>query len=274
MTQADPRKLDLRPSVTLERLRWGESGPRSGVREVPEETAVAIVHDAATTAVLMASPIDLADLAVGFSLTEGIIAGPAEIRSIEVVTTPIGVEVRCWLTNDRSAALAVRRRTLAGPTGCGLCGIDSLTEAMRSPEKVGEGVMLSAEAARQALSDLAGGQALGGLTHAVHAAAWWREGQGVVAIREDVGRHNALDKLIGCLARTDVAPDSGVLLLTSRVSVEMVQKAAAFGVQILVAVSAPTALAVRAAATAEMTLIAVARADGFEVFNRPDRIRV
>ena len=260
-------------TATLERFRWDGGGLEGGVRRLPEEAAVALVHDATTTAVLMATPGDLEDLAIGFSLTEGIIADLAEVRSVEVAATPLGIEVRTWLQANRSVALAARRRTLAGPTGCGLCGIDSLAQAMRPIARVGEGVTLSAARTSQALDDLAQAQAIGRLTRSVHAAAWWTPQRGVVAIREDVGRHNALDKLIGALSRSGAAPDSGVLLLTSRVSVEMVQKAAAFGVQIMVAISAPTALAVRAAGQAQMTLIAIARNDGFEVFNRPDRVR-
>lgn len=243
-----------------------------GERPIPEETPVAIVHDATTTAVMMATPADLEDFAVGFSLTEGVIADPGEITAIETVASDPGVEVRVWLRSDRSAALAARRRTLAGPTGCGLCGIDSLSEATRSCRPVGEGVQLESAQILAALNDLAAGQILGARTHAVHAAGWWSLTAGLVAVREDVGRHNALDKLVGTLARGDVAASSGVLVLTSRVSVEMVQKAAAFGAQVLIAVSAPTALAVRTAREAGMTLVAIARQDGFELFTRPDRV--
>lgn len=243
-----------------------------GERPIPEETPVAIVHDATTTAVMMATPADLEDFAVGFSLTEGVIADPGEITAIETVASDPGVEVRVWLRSDRSAALAARRRTLAGPTGCGLCGIDSLSEATRSCRPVGEGVQLDSAQILAALNDLAAGQILGARTHAVHAAGWWSLTAGLVAVREDVGRHNALDKLVGTLARGDVAASSGVLVLTSRVSVEMVQKAAAFGAQVLIAVSAPTALAVRTAREAGMTLVAIARQDGFELFTRPDRV--
>ncbi|MEO8112856.1 MAG: formate dehydrogenase accessory sulfurtransferase FdhD [Phenylobacterium sp.] len=207
-----------------------------------------------------------------FSLTEGIIAAPGEIQSLEVAPTALGVEVRVWLRADRSQALSARRRTLAGPTGCGLCGVDSLAEAMRAPSVVGEGLSLRSADVHRALASLPDAQALGGRTHAVHAAAWWTPDGGLVAVREDVGRHNALDKLAGALARAGVGPASGVLLLTSRVSVEMVQKAAMFGAQALVAVSAPTALAVRTATAAGLTLIAVARDDSFEVFTRPDRV--
>jgi len=252
------------------RSRWTASGVEPGSRDLPEETAIALVHDAATTAVMMATPADLEDFGVGFSLTERLIQSPDEITGLEVVPAPDGIEVRMWLKQPASAALAGRRRTQAGPTGCGLCGIDSLAEAARTPPVVPAGFTVSPATIRRALADLAPAQRLGAATRAAHAAAWWADG--IVALREDVGRHNALDKLAGALARSNVSAEGGVLLLTSRVSVEMVQKAAAMGVQVLVAVSAPTALAVRTAQAAGMTLVAVAREDAFEVFAHPERI--
>jgi FdhD protein len=252
------------------RWRDGEVGP--GARDIPEETAVALVHDATTTAVMMATPADLEDFAVGFSLTEGVVAEVAEIRDLDVVWTPLGAEARVWLRAERGAALTARRRRLAGPTGCGLCGVDSLAEAVRAPARVGEGLSVTYAQVQAALAALQPAQALGARTRAVHAAGWWTPAQGLVAVREDVGRHNALDKLVGALARSGVSGAEGLLLLTSRVSVEMVQKAAVLGAQVLVAISAPTALAVRTAEAAGMTLIGVARDDGFEVFTRPDRV--
>jgi len=180
------------------RTRWTAAGPEAGSRDLPEETPVALVHDATTTAVMMATPADLEDFGAGFSLPQGLIAA------------------------------------------------------------------------------LAPAQELGRATRAAHAAGGWTRDLGLVAAREDVGRHNALDKLVGALARSEArmrtSMDDGLLALTSRVSVEMVQKAAALGAQIVVAVSAPTALAVRTADAAGITLVAVARDDGFEVFTRPDRI--
>ncbi len=239
-------------------------------RHIPEETPVALVHDAMTTAVMMATPLDLEDFAVGFSLTEGIVKNLSEIRTIEIVAGEMGIEARAWLNANRSTELTARRRRLAGATGCGLCGIDSLAESVRNIPAVGEGVKISAKNIHRALDALRDGQVIGNRTRAVHAAAWWAKE--TLTIREDVGRHNALDKLVGALTRAGTGQGSGVMVLTSRVSVEMVQKAATFGAQILIAVSAPTALAVRTAQMAEMSLIAIARDDSFEVFNRPDRI--
>ncbi|WP_293367749.1 formate dehydrogenase accessory sulfurtransferase FdhD [Phenylobacterium sp.] len=241
-------------------------------REVPDETAVALVHDGSTTAVMMATPSDLEDFALGFSLTEGIIADASEIENLEVVETKLGIEVRMWLARPRSEALASRRRYLAGPTGCGLCGIDSLSEARRASPKVAEGLQISAIDIAAALEALPERQTLGAATRAVHAAGWWALSGGFVCLREDVGRHNALDKLVGALRAAHEPRPEGVLFLTSRVSVEMVQKAAVLGAQVLVAVSAPTALAIRTADEAAITLVGVARRDGFEIFTRPDRI--
>jgi FdhD protein len=243
-----------------------------GRREAPEETPIAIVHDAATTAVMMATPADFEDFAYGFSFTEGLIGEPADVTAFEAEASDLGVELRVWLASDRSAALASRRRAVAGPTGCGLCGIESLAEAARAARVVGEGLRVNDAQVHAALAALPAAQALGQRTRAVHAAGWWTPDRGLVAVREDVGRHNALDKLIGALWLAGEDADAGLVVLTSRVSVELVQKAAAFGAQMLVAVSAPTALAVRTAGAAGMTLVAVARDDAFEVFSRPDRI--
>ncbi|WP_312144689.1 formate dehydrogenase accessory sulfurtransferase FdhD [Brevundimonas sp.] len=258
-------------SQELGRRRWSASGWEAGRRAVAEETPVAIVHDASTTAVLMATPHDVEDLALGFSLTEGIIERLDQVTGIDVVTGPHGVEARLWLAAERSHRLSARRRRMTGPTGCGLCGIDSLAEAAPRPPVVTQSLSLTPAQLMTAMETLSDSQRLGRETRAAHAAGFWNPGAGLTHVREDVGRHNALDKLAGALF-TRSATTSGVILLTSRVSVEMVQKTAAIGASILCAVSAPTALAVRTAEAAGITLVAVARQDGFEVFSRPDRI--
>ncbi|MBJ7486354.1 formate dehydrogenase accessory sulfurtransferase FdhD [Brevundimonas sp.] len=262
----------LRTTHSALRTAWKRGGGFiSGLRCLPEESAIAIVHDASTTAVMMATPSDLEDFAIGFSLSEGVIDAIEDIRSIEVVQGDLGVEVRVWLVAGKGQRLAKRRRRLAGPTGCGLCGVDSLVEAVRPPRPLPPDEMkVEAEALIAAMDALAEAQTLGRETRAVHAAGVWTSAEGLLAVREDVGRHNALDKLIGARARAGAM--GGVVLLTSRVSVEMVQKAAVMGATILCAVSAPTALALRTAEAAGMTLVAVARSDGFEVFSHPDRV--
>jgi FdhD protein len=244
----------------------------AGFRAIPEETAVALTYDGSTQAVMMATPADLEDFAIGFSLTEGIVAALSDIRSLEIVPEAKGIELRMWLTKARGEALAARRRHLAGPTGCGLCGIDSLTEAVRAPAKVTSELALDPATILGALKSLPAAQALNRDTRAVHAAGLFRQGEGLLLAREDVGRHNALDKLVGAAFRAGLSASDCVLLLTSRVSVEMVQKAAVLGSPIIVAVSAPTALAVRTAEEAGITLVAVARDDGFELFTHPRRI--
>ena len=259
------------PTRRVAAVKVTAEGRRDVERLLPVETPVAIVADATTFAVMMATPSDLEDFATGFLLTEGLISSCGDIREIDVAAVALGVEARVWLQPGVGVALTERRRRLAGPTGCGLCGVESLAEAVRPPPRVQGSLSVSRDDIRTALEALAAGQALGQATRASHAAGLWRQGQGLVAVREDVGRHNALDKLAGALARAgDVAP--GLLVLTSRVSVEMVQKAARLGAPVLAAVSAPTTLALEAAEQGGITVVAVARSDGFEIFTHPERI--
>lgn len=260
------------PTAAVASTIWRQSGMTDGKRIIPEETAVAFTYDGGSYAVMMATPSDLRDFALGLSFTEGVISSPADIKQLEIVEHDSGIELRMWLTEPRAGALSERRRYLAGPTGCGLCGIDSLTEAVRPIRHIADGAVFKPAEIMRALSELPSRQDLNRQTRAVHAAAFWRSDTGLVAVREDVGRHNALDKLAGALLRNEVKRNGGMVLLTSRVSVEMVQKTAAIGAPLIVAVSAPTALALRTAEAAGITLIGVARDDGFEVFTHPQRI--
>jgi FdhD protein len=260
------------PVRTVGRQVWRGSGVTAGTRAIPEETALALTYNGGTYAVMMGTPLDLADFAIGFSLSEGIVQSPDDICSLDIVALDDGIELRMWLAQSKADRMSERRRHSAGPTGCGLCGIDSIAEAIRPAAIVEHGRSFSPQEILAAMRGIPPLQAINIETRAVHAAAFSTPARGIVALREDVGRHNALDKLAGALAQSKVPASEGMVLLTSRVSVEMVQKAAAMGAPLMVAVSAPTALAVRMADAAGITLVAIARADGFEVFTHPERI--
>lgn len=243
---------------------------------VAEECAVALSYNRLSHAVMMATPADLEDFALGFSLNEGILQDRSQLEECEAVVAPEldgGIDLRMWIDESRMGMLETRRRRMAGPTGCGMCGLESLSDAVRPPPAVGAGRTFTSDEIAAAAASLAPAQTLNHATRAVHAAGFWTPDAGLVAVREDVGRHNALDKLSGALAFAGLRAADGVVVMTSRLSVELVQKAAAMGTPVLVAVSAPTALAVRVATRAGMTLVGVARTDGFEVFCGEGRVR-
>jgi FdhD protein len=260
------------PVRTVVRKVWRDGCASESARVIPEETALALTYNGGTYAVMMGTPRDLEDFAIGFSLNEGIIQSPDDIESLDVVPLDDGIELRMWLAQSRADRLSERRRHIAGTTGCGLCGIDSIAEAVRPAAIVAAGGSFSPQQITAAIQSIPPLQAINVATRAVHAAAFSTPAAGIVALREDVGRHNALDKLAGALAQAKIAAAEGMVLLTSRVSVEMVQKTAAMGAPLMVAVSAPTALAVRMADAAGITLAAIARSDGFEIFTHPNRI--
>jgi FdhD protein len=259
---------------TADRKIWRDGHLGEGTRLIPEETAIALTYNGGTYAVMMGTPQNLQDFAIGFSLSEGIVQSPDEIGSLDIMELDDGIELRMWLTSPQAERVNERRRHIAGPTGCGICGIESIAEAVRPAAIVAEGRVFSPPEIMAAMASMTLFQQINIQTRAVHAAAFWTPAHGLVALREDVGRHNALDKLAGALAQERVSASEGIVLLTSRVSVEMVQKTAAIGAPLMVAVSAPTALAVRTADAAGITLAAIARADGFEIFTHPQRIAV
>lgn len=263
----------LPPSLrNVPNLRWRAGGGEAGTRSVPEETPVAITYNRATYAVMMATPADLEDFALGFSLTEGVVSAPDDIEDLEIVPAEGGIELRLTIAPARAATLIERRRYLAGATGCGLCGMESLAEAVRPLPRVPEGLRVAPAVIGAAMATLAPAQSLNEATSAVHGAGFFLPQQGLLALREDVGRHNALDKLIGALVMRGFDPAAGFLLLTSRASYEMVVKAAMAGITVLAAMSAPTALAVSLAQSAGLTLIAFARRDGHVIYTRPERL--
>jgi len=256
----------------VKREVWRADGLTVGERMLPEETAIALTYNGGTYAVMMGTPEDLEDFAIGFSLNENIVGVRDEIASIDTIREESGIEIRLWLSDPMAERIAARRRRMAGPTGCGLCGIESLAEALRPPAVVKKNIQYSYRQILGAIDKLPLLQRLNSETRAVHAAAFWTPEDGIVLLREDIGRHNALDKLAGALSRAGIGGDTGMVVLTSRVSVEMVQKAGAIGAPVLVSVSAPTALAVRLAEESGITLIAIARYDGFEVFTHANRV--
>jgi len=266
--------MKFRPPLTqATRLTRRPTGMAAGNRMVPEETPVAFSFTGTTHAVMMASPADFEDFALGFSLTEGIIGSPDEVDSIDVEDHGAGIDIQIRLKDQANTRFEARRRRLAGPVGCGLCGIESIEEAMRAVNDVGGSTLtLTAGDIVRSVKQLSKVQPLHAETGAVHAAGLYVPGSGVVQAREDVGRHNALDKLAGALSRKGIDGSSGAVVVTSRISVEMVQKTAAIGASFIIAVSAPTALAIRTAEAAGMTLVALVRGEDFDVFTHSNRI--
>jgi FdhD protein len=261
-------KPSLRTAVTS----WRNGNIAASSRAVPEETAIAITYDRVSFAVMMATPENLEDFAIGFSITEGIISHVSDITELDIIPVEAGIECRMSLTPARRDALESRRRKIAGPVGCGLCGIDSLHQAVRPAEKVNAALKINAAVLADSIRRIARLQTLNHETRAVHAAAFFNTQTNEILLREDVGRHNALDKLIGAAKQNNQPAGQGAILLTSRVSIELIQKAAIFGAPILAAISVPTARAIREADAAGITLIAIARDDGFEIFTHPERI--
>jgi len=254
--------------------RWREAdGAIETVRrDLPEEAAIGLCYDSAPYVVVMATPADIEDLARGFTLTERI----ARAQDIERVTVSRAAEG--WLADillspaAGKSMTAARRRTMEARSSCGLCGVESLREAVRPIARVGAGPKVTRAAVQTSLAALEGGQILGARTRATHAAAWAAPSGEVLLVREDVGRHNALDKLVGAASRAGLDPRSAFIVITSRCSYEMVEKTAAAGVALLVAISAPTAMAIAKARAAGMTLVALARSDGHCVFTGAERI--
>ncbi len=239
---------------------------------VAEEVPVAFVYSGRPHVVMMCTPENLEDLAYGFSLTEGIVASAAEIERVELSTHARGAELAITIPVEAAGRLAQRTRALAGRTGCGLCGVEAIDDAVRAVRPVKSALKVSNSALWRAGEGLDAHQALNHETHAVHAAAWATANGDVAVAREDVGRHNALDKVLGALARSGIDASTGFLVVTSRASFELVQKASAAGVALLAAVSRPTGLAVRIADESGITLVGLLRGHTANVYSHPERI--
>lgn len=256
-------------AAALERVaarRLLASGEVATIEFVASEMPVALVYNGTSHVVMMATPQDLADFALGFSLSEGILRRPSEMSGLEVVELSSGIEVRMTIDRRRAAVFDIRRRNLAGRTGCGICGVDSLEAALRPLPQLSPSAAPSSEAIRRALAALPAAQRINSETHSVHAAAWADEQGEIKLLREDVGRHNALDKLIGAMAEAKIDPAEGFAVITSRCSMEMVQKSVTIGIPTLVAISAPTTLAIKLAQDSGLRMIALARADSLTVY--------
>jgi FdhD protein len=254
------------PFERLAARRHLASGSIDTIEAIAAEVPVALVYNGTSHVVMMATPQDLEDFALGFSLSEGILRRAGELAEIEIVEDSNGIEARMTIDRLRFAKLAERRRNLTGRTGCGICGLDSLEAVLRPLPALPPQPAPDLDAVRRALEALPEAQRINRETHSIHAAAWAdREGR-ILLLREDVGRHNALDKLIGAMARAEIDPAAGFALITSRCSVEMVQKAVTFAMPCLVAISAPTTLALRLAVDSGLRLVALARGDSLTVY--------
>ena len=252
--------------------RWKRGELTQTTDQVTEEVPVALVYHGVPHVVMLASPADLEDYAVGFTVSEGLVGDPREIQSVEVERGAESIEVRIGIAGERFAELLRRRRNLTGRSGCGLCGAETVEEAIRPPVKVGSGPRVTAADLHAALIQLESLQPINAQTGSIHAAAWVVPGKGIQLVREDVGRHNALDKVIGALVRAGIDVAAGYAVITSRASFEMVQKAAAAGITFMVAVSAPTAMAIRMAEQTGLTLVGFARRDQHVVYAHPERL--
>ena len=239
---------------------------------VADEVPVALEFNGISHAVMLATPLDLEEFALGFALSEGIIESPAELYAVDEERSELGITLKLHVASAAFARLKSRRRSLAGRTGCGLCGTESLNQVVRDLPVLPDTAAISRLAVARAMSGIVILQALQQATGAVHAAAWCSPQGEVMCLREDVGRHNALDKLIGTLALNKVNASTGFICVTSRASFEMVQKAASAGVPLLAAVSAPTALAIRTAQRLRMTLVGFARRQDLVVYSHEERL--
>ena len=266
-----PPRPDCSPTQVT-RVRDGAIAPATESDFVAEETPVALEFNGISHATMLASPADLEDFAVGFSLSEGIIDSVSDVRGIDVLPQCDGIVVQVEISSACEVRLKTRRRAMAGRTGCGLCGVETLPEVLRPVAPVTNGSSVRIRAVLAAMRDMRTRQALHDITGATHAAGWAGSDGAVVLLREDVGRHNALDKLIGALARQAMHAGDGIVLVSSRASFEMVQKTAAAGVAVLAAVSAPTALAIRLARDANVSLVGFLRGDDATLYTHPERL--
>ncbi len=252
--------------------RWTSGATTHTTDQVAREVPVALVYHGVPHVVMLATPSDLEDFAVGFTLSEGLVGRPDEVRAVEVTHGAEAIDVKVTVAWEKFSELLHRRRNLTGRTGCGLCGAETAADAIRDTGLVGPGPVVTVEELHAAIEQLGSLQPINAMTGSVHGAAWVVPGKGIHLVREDVGRHNALDKAIGALVRENADFSTGFMLITSRASYEMVQKSATVGITFLVALSAPTAFAIRLAEKTGLTLVAFARRDRHVVYAHPGRL--
>lgn len=262
----------VKPLLRLQATRWRDGQPSDSAETIAEETPVAIVYNGIPHVVMMATPQDLEDFVLGFSITEELIRSPADLERVEVVRYSRGIEIQAMVNPVCGEVIAGKTRRLTGRTGCGICGADSVAMVLKELHRVEDNVSIRPEAIRCALDSLVSHQELNAEAHAVHAAGWAGLDGTIQVVREDVGRHNALDKLIGALLKAGTDPKSGFVVVTSRASFEMVQKTTVLGAPLMAAISGPTGLAVRIAQQAGLTLVGFARRGGHTVYTHPGRL--
>lgn len=260
------------PTSETPMVTFSERDTGSGFVTVAEEVPVALVYNGRPHVVLMGTPADLEDLAVGFSLTESIVRTSRDIERVEVVRASHGIELQIQIGEGDAERLELRHRSLVARTSCGLCGIETIKDVLRVPPKVEHTLDISRDALYVAGRELSKRQTLNNQTSTVHAAAWANTVGEILIVREDVGRHNALDKVLGAMARDGVACGGGFIVVTSRASYEMVQKVATRGVELIAAISRPTGLAIRFAVDAGVTLVGLLRGTSANVYTAPQRI--
>jgi FdhD protein len=263
-----------RPTATRSFLRIDADGVSETSSIVAEEVPVALVYNGRPHVVVMATPTDLEDLAAGFSVTEGIVDESSQIAHIDVVRASHGIELQIQVPDASAIRLDERTRGIVSRTGCGLCGVETINDMLRVPARVGTALMVTARTLSAVSAELSRQQTLNNETSTVHAAGWATPDAELHVIREDVGRHNALDKVLGALGRMGMDPSTGFVIVTSRASYEMVQKAAICGVELIAAISRPTGLAIRFAAAADITLVGLLRGNTANIYCRPERVLV
>ncbi|HET7136113.1 MAG TPA: formate dehydrogenase accessory sulfurtransferase FdhD [Casimicrobiaceae bacterium] len=262
------------PSATRSFLRIDDNGVRETSSALAEEVPIALGYNGRPHVVVMGTPTDLEDLAVGFTRTEGIVDESSLIERIDVVRASHGVELQVQIPGANAVRLEERTRGIVSRTGCGLCGVETINDMLHVPARVGALLRASADTLSGVGDELSRRQTINNETSTVHAAGWATAEGELVVVREDVGRHNALDKVLGALGRTGVDASAGFIVVTSRASYEMVQKAATCGVELLAAISRPTGLAIRFAEAADMTLVGLLRGKTANIYCRPERVLV